>query len=1803
MAAPPTENPTIPGENADGSADKLEALFGMLERGEVKSLSELQSRLETPTEKALLQGACLLRTFDEEIYSVALRFFPPKDLPPVSFAEFTKNPNLEKVPRTENTFRVKDAARENALREWTAQRQVDARAALTSTTFFQRLRSHYRPSNDLDRLSILLITNPAEARQTFLDLFGEADRNFDLAKCNDILTTVEDKLLLAPELKPLWRQKRQYLNARHLFAPEYSQTVFYYARKSIVKAFDNLLKGKATSEWIFQLYAKGGMGKTMFVRWLLARHCVPSEIPIARLDFDFVNRQMARRYPWLLFLSIAEQLNKQLADEPFNRYLRNYFHVVSLLTDDGSGPVSRSAREKELKSVESQLRDTIVSNFIDALTESSFRGTFVIVLDTLEEMSLQRKQSLMAILNQLREIHDGCDRARLLLVGRYNLAACLREFKSQFGPATVTHELEPFKRREARAYLTTNRELTNKAIVNAIITKCESDHPDETDGPDKRRGSNPFKLSLLADLYEQQEIKTEEDVRSYPSTDIEYLIERIIWRIKEPAVQWLLRYAVIPRQFTFEFFEEVLAYHLEQELIKQRRLDDVNRRFPKGAESYNDREHWKPVPQSQRSLNLRAIWNDLRKYGSNYSFITFESRSDSAPRIQPDVVVPMRRLLSGQRVFGPLHLSAEKYFLGKVRHAKDPKVWAENAREAIYHRFQRRGADAGAFWREYLGRVKCRRDPEIRKLIAEEIVRRDYVNEVSGEPLRRLNGEYLVAPEDVGHALNALIEADVACMGHMPPAEQITLWEDVGDRLTQCEELQNRHGRRIGGSHAPFNAATLRRLASVMTEAEIDFKKLTRTLRSAIRTTESDQMQLSLVLQLADALVVQNDERALDYYKYALSVVRPLKCSRVNASDVYLKIGQVHYEWRNYRAAERAYHSALQAATERDDFDTARDTLRNLADLNLELGLYSKAWDQLDEGIHLARLGREKPEVLDGVLSSHIKARGFYQPLQALNDLTPYLRIVKTVRERATTAETRGLLLGKLMKFEEAVSALETAKQFWTEAPDRVRTERARRRRVELQLFDIGNLHEADYTLTTWETIGWKIDPELTCQLRILRVLWTHRVGNTRKARQQWSKILRDENVLNSPRALVRALAAGLALGFGDRPTVKKFIRALKKIKPAAARLPLLNVFEYAVPNHRLNDLPEMSEIRDLVLLKPTVRDLIPYALTSADVLAWCGSSRRLKKNLDTAFEAARKRKNWFACRNILLALDRLKLSSEDTPLLPESEFLTYFADYPTLCAAALVEQAQRHLNRGDLERCKETLDRAANHFQQSGTTTELEARFHYLSAELHKAKGQSKLAVKEFRAALSRYEKLGNQPMAQALRGLIPTLDLPAKRNAETMIVRITKTSKGLSVERFLGDVLISSTPAPALRIQHLNTLVRAEIADRSALYQFAKSLISKPRDVERELGAILFNNASHRRPKASDCQLDSLTPSLGKVPWELAQFKNQPLRHWFRCFYRSASQTVRNVQAPRWLQLALQRLVMPSLVADGFMGQQTLQGLNQLRRKFNLPETVDSADQNARIGKLLAAQKVRPTVKVLLLHGSTASSGSGHLEDRAPLVGSLYRDHGCRLEMVRASNPRSLIDKVQHFQPDVIHIISSFKEVPSTGQVYLDFDEEEMLSGDIGRPNFGGDAMSWSSGRDPFSFAKMAVFSPSYLNDTLALYDRAKLRPVVIIDAECPSGITELIHQLIYRNVFAAELFQVGYATAVIAIGLAKSSNLYFEQARRLITGVSNSMTIAEIVNGLRLSSARDLAEQIATAGVVLFANEPYLTVLPAE
>ena len=199
------------------------------------------------------------------------------------------------------------------------------------------------------------------------------------------------------------------------------------------------------------------------------------------------------------------------------------------------------------------------------MEEVKFDRPIVIAIDTFEEMLFLNKDGLVRIIGQVQEMHRAFPALRLILSGRYDLREELKDGLSTFFQNETLHcEMKRFAKKEARTYLTQLRKLQDVSLIEAIVEKCAENGEGEI---------NPFILSLMADLVSAREVKTVADVEKFPQAEVAYMIQRIIDRIGDFDVRWLLRYAVIPRVLTLETVEKILWPHLKQE--RQKRGEDL----------------------------------------------------------------------------------------------------------------------------------------------------------------------------------------------------------------------------------------------------------------------------------------------------------------------------------------------------------------------------------------------------------------------------------------------------------------------------------------------------------------------------------------------------------------------------------------------------------------------------------------------------------------------------------------------------------------------------------------------------------------------------------------------------------------------------------------------------------------------------------------------------------------------------------------------------------------------------------------------------------------------------------------------------------------------------------------------------------------------------------------------------------------------------------------------------------------------------------------------------------------------------
>jgi hypothetical protein len=148
-------------------------------------------------------------------------------------------------------------------------------------------------------------------------------------------------------------------------------------------------------------------------------------------------------------------------------------------------------------------------------------------------------------------------------------------------------------------------------------------------------------------------------------------------------------------------------------------------------------------------------------------------------------------------------------------------------------------------------------------------------------------------------------------------------------------------------------------------------------------------------------------------------------------------------------------------------------------------------------------------------------------------------------------------------------------------------------------------------------------------------------------------------------------------------------------------------------------------------------------------------------------------------------------------------------------------------------------------------------------------------------------------------------------------------------------------------------------------------------------------------------------------------------------------------------------------------------------------------------------------------------AQSG-GQLEE-------IYTRGGVRPSVSFNPDPVHLESELTHNAPAVIHIVAAIRE--STGGMSLDFESSETRA---------------SVYADQETSKQAPRRSPSELHFTTTRLDRVlmKLRqpPFVILDVARPKNMVEALRMLLLRNVFAAQLFEMGHVRGLLACGLAQ-------------------------------------------------------------
>lgn len=1779
---------------------------------EVSSPEELLRKLEPPVEREMVRRASVLRHFDERIYDDFLSQNLPYTTTP-SFEKFVSNFNLERVPRAQGAFRVKEDARRVCLDELRSEHQAGGEARRSNEDLFGRLLGYYESlgeTSEFDRLAVLVVTDQSRARREFERLYAEADARFDMARCNDLIRVFEARTqLLEEDLRLYCQDVRQYYNARGLFAEEFYQTTSYLERGDMSAEFERLLDGgpPGSDKWIYQVYATGGLGKTMFVRWLLSRCCVPEprRLPVAKLDFDLLDLNSASQYPHLLLLSIAEQLDQQIARRPFHEPFSDGWGYRPLLDrpTGGERDTARSHLEQSFRRDEDQWYATALPIFCRTLEEAGFTGPIVIAIDTLEEMLLHSTESLANVIRQLGQVREAYPSLRLVLSGRYNLREGLKDFPdmvSLFDTQAVNLELKRFTREEARVYLTQKcglKETEEGEIIGAIIEKCAEPGARDGSGESEAEGGanqhliNPFVLSLLTNLYLSKDVRTAEEVKSLPRAEVAYLIERIIKRIPDDDVRWILRYACVPRRLTFDLLEKVLWPHLLAERV-DRRMQDTRLKFEQ------DYDQTEVFPHGQASSPQEA-WEKLKPLVSDYGWVSLE-KDGGTLRLHADVTVPMRLLLTGEEIYPQLHKDCARYFEQQAKDA--PDQWAAWTCEAVYHHFQLEGPKAAQFWRERLNSKQATTDMKARVRMAAELGRPDYVGE-GALPLKRReeSDAPLVELKDLCEAYH---EAAIASIMLTADEEKNTeeyarLWGEARQHLMKLRTMLD-----AGGASAfepQLDVEVFTRLASELSKSLLVPTTVLPLAEQALASTKSLLVKLCLTSQMAEMYAESDQkERAEACFRESLSISGFIRFPALSQLVVSLRLAQWYMDTGRAGEAIPLYEMALTLRETDEKPDLSRAIKSLMASAYLSMGWYDRAERLNRDALPPKRPAPESEFDWDNeLLFNRLHAKELLKPLDALSHSETLMRLPMEDRRLAALTELRGHALGQLMRFKEAASALEAARELWATVRDPYGPDRARRLRINLQLDMVGNVNEAAALLDSWEIHGGKKDPEHNCRMRLLRVRCLHLLGRREEALRLWRELLESSEVRASAPSRVRVLVAGLVLG-ETKAAVAPLCDALLEINPVSARLQYLSALRLA---RGVCEDTEAEPLLKLVNWAPEKKQFIFPALIYADLLRFAGRGEQAGHLLARMANMAVKEGNAFALFRVLSALNQAELLPPPGVSVYESGLAETFKSQPALFRAALVEDAELALRAGLPEQTRQQLVEVTASTSESGELTKWDARAAELTTRLAAFEENFKKAAANQEVAAKMYETLGNQLSASRVRRLV---DLPPSAEAEqaaptestgqpeqTHVVQL-EVSEGSIVARRAGD-----TSAQLLRHKNAH-LLAAPLRDREKIFSLTKWMVEDPEDFRSALMEVLLLRGTadefSGRERFTDLRLEMPAASLAKIPWELAADDERPLASRFKYIYRGAAYAEPRADAIRWIQLAARQLYDHArLRVDGILGGQTRRVLREAGLSADEPWLADEAVRTLS-NRLWNEQSPKP-LRALLVTPSFESQFASLRGGEGIEGGSLqrlYNEFRFDINVVEVANTsglhETLAKALENFKPHLLHIESSFKAAATSGQVYVEFN--------VGTGPTESESLYYEA--SPSNISSRVQLSSTVFNDILANMPAWSQRPLVVFEAQRPPGDSAAVHQLLMRNSFASELFHLGNTGGIVATGLFRNSTERLQALRRLIDLLSAGASLGDAFNESALMVPDEPGRPISSSPALL-TNNPSVSLIP--
>ncbi|HEX6519035.1 MAG TPA: hypothetical protein VF070_03355, partial [Streptosporangiaceae bacterium] len=1496
---------------------------------------------------------------------------------------------------------------------------------------------------------------------------------------------------------------------------------------------------------VLELRGSGGYGKTMHVRWLIARRCVPAaaRIPCARIDFDAVDPIAATREPYLVLLAMAEQLDRQLPGDAFGKLVRTY--AADLVRLYRRAPATtmpaRDIRDSPEARTRAAAADKVQRSFAGRLAEIPADKPVVLILDTLEvPLHLPDTPQGPAVKPLMAALAEAlkAPSVRLVLSGRYEIPEQITTLFPKPGPPCV---LPKFSAGEARRYLTGKRHIERDDLVAAAAQAADG---------------TPFSLALLADLIEAHPAISAGTIAEYRGAEYAYLVERVVKRISEQPVRWVLRYACVPRRFDYDFVRDVLWPRVREEMSGTGGHDR-----PAGDEIPRDddgKQIWavgELPPDDEQAVH--DIWDQVKRYASGSSWISPDQADPDALRLQTEVVRPLRDLLRDNEIVPVLHADAAEYFLRRA--AAEPTQsgtapggistdrLTEYLREAVFHRFQFEGEAASRWWEE---QIRAADGPVARRALAGELAGGLEYTDRQGRPMPWGRDGILVSEQTLQQArLELCIASAELATVQAPLRPQDPLWLDASDAL---ERLRS----------GPADMLPVGRVALARAAVELGARQPVAKAGDLHAALDSPDLSPRERLWLAVLDACRSFATESPEVDESLDLARRLEQKALEERDVRAVLAffaaQRLRQRGQFDEAIKACESAVSDGLgSDDDFRLLEAATRSsVGDTEIARRVAAKI---TAGGSALSPLGQ--------VYEAHCwrRQQRFTVALGIARDVLASLETREasplTTSLRGTALLEIGRVEAALLRIVSARAAFADAVRAFGETGDAESNASCYLRETQMLLDGLRNLKAAGVTLDSAERAA-PAGGDVALLAQLTRAELAHRLGEATTA----AAIIDQAKSAGQRTALPTRMAvtslAGLAFGRArDRAYfVQQLADSLGQITPPAARLPFLYRASSCRPLKpqskgakvlREKVIPACGWDAELAMLTPEDRPLL--RLRAAALARLVGDSDAAGQLLTVAWQETRdKPEPLVAFVEILRLARQLGLASliGEVGQAALATARSLADQCPLLAVVAVVEylegalEAQLKIPEDPAAACavaEQWLDRG-------GLSAEAwRARLAKLNAD----NGSYETTVSYLQAAAQLYTAAGDVLAAEEVQGRAtgPAFGknvLAAELTFSRGTIKSKIMGRRLPLVPRLRDGYSSSLPTDIARwIQATGAQPYPQELPDAIVGQWPAFKVA----MAELLGT---NELTRRLPRAArrpDLAVRVKDGVLQPLPWELAASKKHrdvPLFTEFRRAYRQSAEVAPDTRLVRMVQSGL-KMLGSSLQVDGVSGPATVKAL----RAFDSDQdpAVVRAEDPVTVQRLHQAllRGARPGVVIVLPAPRDGLRLGFAVKRRYDQAGfnatTIDQMHIPVLEvLLRAELP-----------PVIVHVIGGL--VATAGLTAVD-----LQTGTSG----------WGSPDET------GLLTSADLDRALRTVSRDWPAPVIILDVPAPTGHREVADQLLLRNCFAGDLFALGASRAVVTTGLGrrKAADLVGDV---LVEGLARGDAIGDVVQRVR-GEARD-------------------------